>query len=99
MCKILFPILVAFLGVLVGFFQAFTDSDFSRRLNTLMSEATITSYSGVVAFPASVGGCPMKTLGDAPTPIFGWNNTSVTSVTIPDSMTSIGAGRSNTVHA
>jgi hypothetical protein len=89
--KLLLLILAATFGVSVGFSQTFTDG-WTYTLNG-NNEATITSYSGpggAVAIPASVGGFPVKTVGGGRTAIFGSGNTSVTSVTIPDSVTRIG---------
>ena len=57
------------------------------------SEATITGYSGAggaVEIPAVVDGISVVKVGDGSPPIFGYGNTTVTSVTIPDSVTSIG---------
>ena len=57
------------------------------------SEATITGYSGAggaVEIPAVVNGISVVKVGNDWPPIFGSGNTSVTSVTIPDSVTSIG---------
>ena len=57
------------------------------------SQATITGYSGAggaVDIPAVVDGIPVVKVGDGWPPIFGQGNTTVTSVTIPDSVTSIG---------
>ena len=54
--------------------------------------ATITgsTATGDVTIPSSLGGLPVKTVG-ASSRVFGINNTSVTSVTIPNSVTSIGS--------
>ena len=57
------------------------------------SQATITGYSGVggaVDIPSVVNEISVVKVGDGYPPIFGSNNTTVTSVTIPDSVTSIG---------
>ncbi len=59
-------------------------------------EATITGYSGpggAVAIPATINGYPVKRLGAGDvqqTPIFGFRNTSVTSVVVPDGVSAIG---------
>jgi len=56
-------------------------------------QATITGYSGdggAVAIPAAVNEISVVKLGDGSPPIFGNGNTTVTSITIPDSVTSIG---------
>ena len=56
-------------------------------------QATITGYSGAggtVDIPAVVNGISVVKVGTGWPPIFGDGNTTVTSVTIPDSVTSIG---------
>jgi hypothetical protein len=57
------------------------------------NQATITGYSGAggaVDIPAVVNEISVVKVGDGSPPIFGNGNTTVTSVTIPDSVTSIG---------
>ena len=57
------------------------------------SQATITGYSGVggaVEIPALVNEISVLKVGAGSFSIFGDGNTTVTSVTIPDSVTSIG---------
>ena len=57
------------------------------------NQATITGYSGAggaVDIPAVVNEISVVKVGDGWPPIFGHGNTTVTSVTIPDSVTSIG---------
>ena len=57
------------------------------------NQATITGYSGAggaVDIPAVVNEISVVKVGDGWPPIFGQGNTTVTSVTIPDSVTSIG---------
>ena len=57
------------------------------------SQATITGYSGVggaVEIPAVVNEISVVAVGNGWPPIFGDGNTTVTSVTIPNSVTSIG---------
>ena len=61
--------------------------------SVLDNQATITGYSGAggaVDIPAVVNGISVVKVGDGWPPIFGQGNTTVTSVTIPDSVTSIG---------
>ena len=49
--------------------------------------------TGAVTIPSVLGGYAVKNVGTwAWTPVFGYDNTSVTSVAIPDSVTSIGYG-------
>jgi len=54
--------------------------------------ATITgsTATGAVTIPSELGGYAVKKVGNGSAPIFGWSNTSVTSITIPSSVTSIG---------
>ncbi|MDA0325189.1 MAG: hypothetical protein O2830_06085 [Verrucomicrobia bacterium] len=54
--------------------------------------ATITASTatGAVTIPSVLGGYAVKKVGNSWPPIFGYPNTSVTSITIPDSVTSIG---------
>ena len=58
------------------------------------NEVTITDHiggpSGAVTIPSALDGKPVKQVGDGWPPIFGANNVSVITVTIPDSVTSIG---------
>ena len=57
------------------------------------NQATITGYSGdggEVVIPAELDGVAVVKIGDGYPPVFGDPNTSVTSVTIPDGVTSIG---------
>jgi len=55
--------------------------------------ATITASTatGAVTIPSELGGYAVKKVGNTWPPIFGYPSTSVTSVTIPSSVTSIGA--------
>ena len=55
-------------------------------------EATITASTatGAVTIPSALGGYAVKKVGNSWPPIFGSSNTSVTSVVIPNSVTSIG---------
>ena len=58
------------------------------------NQATITGYSGdggAVEIPAVVNEISVVKVGNGWPPIFGSGNTTVTSVTIPDSVTSIGS--------
>jgi hypothetical protein len=54
--------------------------------------ATITgsTATGAVTIPSELGGYPVKKVGNQWPPIFGWSNPSVSSITIPSSVTSIG---------
>ena len=59
--------------------------------------ATITASTatGAVTIPSELGGYAVKKVGISYTPIFGWSNPSVSSITIPSSVTSIGSGAFN----
>ena len=64
------------------------------QYSVLNGEATITGYTGsgdAVTIPSSLNGFSVKKVGDGSTPVFGNPNTNVTSITVPDSVTSIGA--------
>ena len=57
---------------------------------------TASTATGAVTIPSELGGSAVKKVGDGSAPIFGWPNTSVTSITIssiiiPNSVTSIGS--------
>jgi len=57
------------------------------------NQATITGYTGAggaVTIPTSVNGSPVVIVGNGYPPVFGWGNSSVTLITIPESVTSIG---------
>ena len=52
---------------------------------------TASTATGAVTIPSKLGGLPVLKVGSSHDPIFGFNNTSVTSVSIPNSATTIGA--------
>ena len=57
------------------------------------NQATITGYTGAggaVTIPTSVNALPVVKVGNEYPPVFGWGNSSVTLIIIPDSVTSIG---------
>ena len=59
------------------------------------NQATITGYAGAggaVMIPSEVNGIPVVVVGYNYNPIFDWGRVAVTSVIIPDSVTSIGSG-------
>jgi len=71
--------------------QTYTSGDWQYTISN--GEATITGYTGsggAVAIPSDVDGVPVKKVGNEWPPIFGYPNTSVTSINIPNSVTSIG---------
>ena len=72
-----------------------TSGEWTYTLND-SNEATITGYSGAggaVGIPSALDGKPVKQVGNVNVwpPIFGTGNTTVTSATIPNGVTSIGA--------
>jgi len=94
MMKLLWPITSVLFGVSVGFSRDFTDGDWTYTLNK-SDEATITAYGGnggAVVIPGRIQGFPVTSVGGDWSPIFGNENKSVTSVTVPSSVTSIGKG-------
>ena len=48
---------------------------------------TASTATGAVTIPSELGGSAVKKVGDGSAPIFGWSNTSVTSITISSSIT------------
>jgi len=85
---------------------ALGEQDGDWTYSVIDNKATVTSYSGaggVVTIPSTLGGYPVTAIADSSpysststttaggSPIFGWNNNTVTSVTIPNSVTTIGA--------
>jgi hypothetical protein len=89
----LLPLVAALFAVAVptSHLFALTSGDWSYSLNSA-DKATITGYSGpggAVTIPSELDGKIVETIGGNWPPIFGYGNTSVTSVNIPDSVTSI----------
>ena len=79
------------LAVLPCISRGETAGDWSYTVNAA-DKATITGYSGpggAVTIPSELDGKIVETIGGNWPPIFGYGNTSVTSVNIPDSVTSI----------
>jgi len=67
------------------------DGDWTYAVSS--NQATITGYTGAggaVTIPSSVNGIPVVVVGADWPPIFGGSSTSVTSITIPNSVTTIG---------
>jgi len=80
--------------ILASAFQtAFADTFGEWTYTVSNNQATITGYSGAggaLAIPSQVNGIPVVYFGGYYSSVFGWGNTSVTSITIPNSVTSIG---------
>ena len=73
--------------------QVVTDGDWTYFVENGGVMITASTATGDVTIPSELGGYLVKEVGrDGPTSIFGPNNASVTSVSIPDSVTSIGIG-------
>ena len=81
--------------ILASAFQiAMGQTDGAWTYTVANNQATITGYTGpggAVSIPSTVNGISVVQLSSNNNPIFGWFNTSVTSVIIPNSVTSIGA--------
>jgi len=77
----------------LGFTQIYTSGDWTYTLNA-SNEATIAAYNGAsssVSIPSNIDGFPVTTLRNSDwVSIFGPANTNIVSVTIPDSVTTIG---------
>jgi hypothetical protein len=97
--SILLSFILFFASLLDGYSQpTYTDGDWTYTLNG--TDATITGYSGsggAIAIPPKVygfaiaDGYTVKRVGGSWPPILGYENTSVTSVSIPSGVTDIGA--------
>jgi hypothetical protein len=92
--NIVFHVVALLLAASPSLRAQFTSGDWTYTLNE-SNEATITGYSGpggAVVVPATLGGRPVKVIGDGSPLVFGSLNTTLTSVTIPDGVASIGDG-------
>jgi hypothetical protein len=72
---------------------AFGEQDGEWTYSVLNGQATISGYTGLggaVTVPSHVNELPVVKVDGYGSPLFGWNNNSVTSVVIPNSVTSIG---------
>ena len=67
-----------------------TDGQWTYIVEIGGAAITGSTATGDVTIPSELGGYAVKKLGNSGSPIFYGNNTSVTSVVIPDSVTSIG---------
>jgi len=85
--------IVAILALIFASHASFADTSGDWTYTVSNNEATITGYTGAggaVTIPSEVNGIPVVKVGATWPPIFGYANTSVTSITIPNSVTSIG---------
>jgi hypothetical protein len=93
--RMLLPLALLLVITSIGLSQTYTSGDWTYTLNA-SNEATITRYNGTggaVAIPSSLDGNPVKQLGDDEGRgyIFGPFNPSITSLTIPETVTRISA--------
>ena len=88
--------------ILASAFQiAMGQTDGAWTYTLANNQATIKGYTGLggaVSIPSTVNGISVVQLSSNNNPIFGWYNTSVTSVIIPNSVTSIGEAAFESCH-
>jgi len=85
--------IVATLVLIFASHASFADTSGDWTYTVSNNEATITGYTGAggaVTIPSEVGGYAVKQVGGSYPPVFGVSNSSVTSITIPNSVTRIG---------
>jgi len=85
--------IVATLALICACHATFADTSGDWTYTVSNNQATITGYTGAggaVTIPSELGGYAVKKVGNDWPPVFGYQNTSVTSVIIPNSVTSIG---------
>ena len=71
--------------------QSATMGHWTYIVGDVVAIITASTATGAVTIPSKLGGLPVLKVGSSHDPIFGFNNTSVTSVSIPKSATTIGA--------
>jgi len=88
--------IVAILALICACHASFADTSGDWTYTVSNNQATITGYTGAggaVTIPSSVNGIAVVQVGNGGSPsIFGWRNTSVTEITIPSSVKSVGDG-------
>ena len=67
-----------------------TEGEWTYIIENDGATVTASTATGAVTIPSELGGYAVKKVGHGSPPIFGSPNTSVTSITIPNSVTSIG---------
>jgi hypothetical protein len=85
--------IVVTLALICACHASFADTSGDWTYTVSNNQATITGYTGAggaVTIPSEVNGISVVRVGMQWPPIFGYQNTSVTSVIIPNSVTSIG---------
>jgi len=70
--------------------QTIVDGQWTYIVQNGGATITASTATGAVTIPSALGGYAVKQVGNSWPPIFGSSNTSVTSVVIPNSVTSIG---------
>ena len=66
------------------------DGDWTYFVENGGATITASTATGAVTIPSVLGGYDVKKVGNNWPPVFGYPNDSVTSITIPNSVTSIG---------
>jgi len=85
--------IVATLALICVCHASFADTSGDWTYTVSNNQATITGYTGAggaLTIPSELGGYAVKQVGNGWPPVFGYQNTSVTSVIIPNSVTTIG---------
>ena len=90
MRKLVLSALLLSVFPLVSMGQVTTIGQFSYIVENDGATITASTATGVVTFPSELGGYAVKKIGNGEPPIFGFFNTSVSNITIPNSVTSIG---------
>ena len=88
--KLTLPFVILLCGVSAVLSQDLTDGDWTYKTNA-SGEAVIIQYAGIggsVGVPGELAGLPVTGFGEF-SPVFGYGNSNVTSVTLPASVTNI----------
>ena len=91
--QLLKSIVLLLIGCMFLSSYAFADQDGDYTYTVALGEATITGYTGTggdISIPAALGGYPTVAIGDYAFSNGEINNTTLTSVIIPSSVTTIG---------
>ena len=90
MRKLVLSALLLSVFPLVSMGQVNTIGQFSYIIENDGATITASTATGAVTFPSELGGYAVKKIGNGAPPIFGFFNTSVSNITIPNSVTNIG---------
>ena len=90
MRKLVLSALLLSVFPLVSMGQVTTIGQFSYIVENDGATITASTATGAVTFPSELGGYAVKKIGNGAPPIFGFFNTSVSNITIPNSVTNIG---------